>query len=70
MAKTNHIELTEVLTQALAERPDLQKRFSEALGAGPEKLATPGRMKLKARKNMIRQRFNRLHMKEKLKHCA
>lgn len=63
-------ELCEVLSTALANRPDLKSKTFSLLG-GRSNVASPGKgMTHAARKQAARHMFNKLSLKERLKEIA
>ncbi len=59
-------ELTEILSDAIAGRPDLQERLSTALGASPKKLVTLERTSFKDKKKFMRQMLNRQYARHEI----
>lgn len=71
MAKKNPInELCEILATAVAGKPELNERLTSLLGSRSNAAPAQGEETAAQRKMRIRQRFNRLHIKEQLKQTA
>lgn len=69
MSKRKINELTEILTDALAGRPDLQERFSKLLEIGAKTPAPKSKKaeSVKERKNRIKKMFTAMFLAEQNK---